>query len=66
MMAEQSPRDSARRSWLGYKDGQLVAIELSGFHAGETVAEWESRGYRVEIVSYSEALARWRAEVQDR
>jgi hypothetical protein len=53
-------------AWLGYKDGQLVAIELEGFHAGETVAEWESRGYRVERVSNEEAMRRWRKEVQNR
>jgi hypothetical protein len=54
------------QAWLGYKDGQLVAIELAAFHAGETVAEWESRGYRVEVVSDQEAMARWRAEVMER
>jgi hypothetical protein len=54
------------QAWLGYKDGQLVAIELSGFHAGETVAGWESHGYRVEVVSDDEAKARWRTEVQER
>jgi hypothetical protein len=51
-------------AWLGYKDGQLVAVELEGFHAGETVAEWESRGYRVERVSNEEAMRRWCDEVQ--
>jgi hypothetical protein len=54
------------QAWLDYKDGQLVAIELSGFHAGETVAGWESRGYRVEVVGDDEAKARWHAEVQER
>lgn len=56
---------SVRLAWLGYKDERLVAIELSSFHAAETVAEWESRGYRVEQVSNLEALARWRREVQE-
>jgi hypothetical protein len=51
-------------AWLGYKDGQLVAIELTAFHAGETIAGWKSKGYRVEQASDEEAKARWRVEVQ--
>lgn len=50
-----------RLAWLGYKDGDLVAIELEGFHAGETVAGWEARGYRVEVVTNEQAMKRWRA-----
>lgn len=53
------------RAWLGYKDGSLCAIELSAFHAGETVEQWKAQGYRVEQVTDSEAMARWRREVQD-
>jgi hypothetical protein len=51
-------------AWLGYQEDQLVAIELSGFHAGDTVQAWEARGYRVEQVPDLEAIDRWRREVQ--
>lgn len=54
------------QAWLGYKGDELVAIEMSEFHAGETVERWEAQGYRVEVVSNQEALVRWRREVQCR
>lgn len=52
-------------AWLGYKEDQLVAVELSDFHAGDTVQAWEACGYRVEQVPDLEAIDRWRREVQE-
>jgi hypothetical protein len=61
MSDQQVQEADCRFAWLGYKDDRLVAIELEGFHEGETIAGWQARGYRVEVVTNEQAMRRWRA-----
>lgn len=51
-------------SWLGYRDGRLVAIELSGFHGGESFQSWAARFDYALLVDEEEAIQRWDDEVR--